>query len=245
MDKQKYDEQKQKQESKKEAARKKAAKKNTIKKLAITGVVIAAIVGIFALAGSGSSNTPNEPLNITDSDHIKGPDNAPVTLLEYGDFQCPACGSAFPFVKQLSQEYPDNLRIVYRHFPLNNIHPRANIAAQATEAAALQGEFWQMHDLLFNRQQAWVNASDVKATLADYAEEIGLDKDQFLDDLESQEVAQAVQNDRSSALSLNVNSTPTFFVNGDKVQLQSFADLEQAVQEAIQDAPENSTSTPE
>ena len=141
-------------------------------------------------------------------DHIRGPLDAPVTLVEYGDFECPHCGRAAPVVKELLEEFDDRLRLVFRHLPLPDVHPNAALAAEAAEAAHAQGAFWPMHDLLFSRQHALAYGDLVR-----YAAELGLDVAQFEDDLRSGRHAPRVAQDVNSAEEAGVAGTPTFFVN--------------------------------
>jgi protein-disulfide isomerase len=141
-------------------------------------------------------------------DHIRGPLEAPVTVIEYGDFECPYCGQAEPSVRELLTEFGD-VRYVWRHLPLNDVHPHAQLAAEASEAAAVQGAFWEMHDLLFEHQDA-LEADDLIA----YAERLGLDVDRFADDLRTRAGAMRVADDVDSADLSGVSGTPTFFVNG-------------------------------
>jgi protein-disulfide isomerase len=141
-------------------------------------------------------------------DHIRGVDDSPVTVVEYGDFQCPYCGRAEPVVRELLREIGD-LRYVWRHLPLNDVHPRAQLAAEAAEAASRQGAFWPMHDLLLDHQDA-LEPSDVLG----YADQLGLDMDRFTDDLESHRGAAQIAEDVESADLSGVAGTPTFFING-------------------------------
>jgi Na+/H+ antiporter NhaA len=141
-------------------------------------------------------------------DHIRGPMEAPVTVVEYGDFECPFCGQAEPVVRELLRDFTD-VRYVWRHLPLNDVHPHAQMAAEAAEAASAQGAFWEMHDLLFRHQDAF-EAED----LIGYAEELGLDVAQFADDLRTGSGAAQVADDVDSADLSGVTGTPTFFING-------------------------------
>jgi Na+/H+ antiporter NhaA len=141
-------------------------------------------------------------------DHIRGPLEAPVTMVEYGDFECPYCGQAEPVVRELLREFGD-VRYVWRHLPLSDVHPRAQLAAEAAEAAAEQGAFWEMHDVLLDHQDA-LGPSD----LAGYAEQLGLDVDRFIDDLRRHAYTARVAEDVDSADLSGVSGTPTFFVNG-------------------------------
>jgi Na+/H+ antiporter NhaA len=141
-------------------------------------------------------------------DHIRGPHDAPVTLVEYGDFECPYCGQAEPIVRELLSDFGD-VRYVWRHLPLSDVHPRAQIAAEAAEAAAEQGAFWEMHDLLLGHQDA-LRPRD----LAGYAEQLGLDTERFREDLREHAGAARVADDVDSADLSGVSGTPTFFING-------------------------------
>jgi len=141
-------------------------------------------------------------------DHIRGPIDAPVTVVEYGDFECPYCGQAEPVVRELLREFGD-VRYVWRHLPLNDVHVNAQLAAEAAEAADRQGSFWEMHDLLFVHQDALGPAD-----LMRYAEELGLDVDRFHDDLRGHTGATRVAEDVDSADLSSVSGTPTFFING-------------------------------
>ena len=143
-----------------------------------------------------------------ETDHIRGPIDAPVTVVEYGDFQCPYCGRAEPVVRELLQEFGD-VRYVWRHLPLNDVHPHAQLAAEAAEAAANQGAFWEMHDLLFEHQDA-LRPNDLIA----YAGQLGLDLDRFASDLREHTSAWRVAEDVDSADLSGVSGTPTFFING-------------------------------
>jgi len=142
-------------------------------------------------------------------DHVEGRDDAPVTLVEYGDFECPHCAAAYPVVEAARARLGDGLRFVYRHFPLAVVHPHAIRAAEAAEAAGAQGKFWEMHRLLFLNQNA---LDDVD--LLRYAAALGLDLVRFEDDLAAHALAQRVRRDYVSGASSGVEGTPTFFVNG-------------------------------
>jgi protein-disulfide isomerase len=144
-----------------------------------------------------------------DRDHIRGPVDAPVTLVEYGDYECPYCGLAHPIVKAVQARMGNRLRFVFRHFPLATVHPFAELAAEAAEAAGAQDRFWTMHDTLYENQQRL----DPPALLT-YAGAIGLDIERFSDDLESHIFLPKVQEDFMSGVRSGVNGTPCFFING-------------------------------
>ncbi len=142
-------------------------------------------------------------------DHIQGPADAPVTLVEYGDYQCPYCGAAHPIVQEVQVRMGDRLRFVFRNFPISTSHPRAEQAAEAAEAAAAQGRFWPMHDLIFENQKRLRDRD-----LRDYAEQVGLDLERFDAELAEHVHAARVHEDFMSGVRSGVNGTPTFFVNG-------------------------------
>ena len=144
-----------------------------------------------------------------DRDHIQGPADAAVTLVEYGDFECPYCGGAYPIIKEVQARMGDRLRFVFRNFPISTSHPHAEQAAEAAEAAAGQGRFWQMHDLLFENQRR-LRDQDLRA----YAEQAGLDLQQFDTELAEHVHAARVREDFMSGVRSGVNGTPTFFING-------------------------------
>jgi Na+/H+ antiporter NhaA len=142
-------------------------------------------------------------------DHIRGPTDAPITLVEYGDLECPFCGQAEGVIGDLLSSFGDEMRYVWRHLPLNDVHPRAQVAAEATEAAAAQDSFWEMHDMLLDHQDR-LSPRD----LAGYAEEIGLDTERFSEELRTRKYAARVSKDVASADESGVSGTPTFFING-------------------------------
>lgn len=142
-------------------------------------------------------------------DHIRGPDDAPVTLVEYGDFQCPYCGQAERVIRELLAAYGDDIRYVWRHLPLSDVHPSAQVAAEASEAAAAQGRFWEMYDTLIGHQDE-LGPRD----LARYASDLGLDVERFREELRGRDYASRVSEDVSSADESGVSGTPTFFING-------------------------------
>lgn len=152
------------------------------------------------------------------TDWIKGNPNAAVVIIEYSDLQCPACRAYQPLVKQMAEEYGDRIAVVYRHFPLKQIHLQATLAAQAAEAAGLQGKFWEMHDLLFEKQAEWSGNGRARTMMADYAKDLGLNVNQFKRDLFSKQVKALVNADYMSGLTAGVNATPTFYLNGDKIK---------------------------
>ncbi len=144
-------------------------------------------------------------------DHLEGNPDASIELVEYGDYQCPHCGRAYHVVKTLQEKLGSQLKFSFRNFPLAKIHPEATLAAIATEAAARQGKFWEMHDIIFENQEDLEQPA-----LIAYAEEIGLDISLFEKDLSDETLLQKVESDFESGIRSGVNATPTFFINGEK-----------------------------
>jgi protein-disulfide isomerase len=145
-----------------------------------------------------------------DRDHIRGPDKAPAVLLEYGDYQCPYCGAAHPIVKAVQEQMGNDLQFVFRHFPLMTVHPLAEPAAEAAEAAGAQGKFWQMHDMLYENQ----DQLDAPASFMEFAVAVGLDTERFADELVLHVHAGKVRDNLLSGVRSGVQGTPTFFING-------------------------------
>lgn len=187
----------------------------------IAALVIGVIGGLIWIGEQQDGNISQpSPLDsqVTELDHVKGAATAPLTLIEYGDFQCPTCATYAAVVKELSLAYPDDLRVVYRHFPLESIHPNAELAARTAEAAAGQNKFWEMHDLLFGKQSEWSKLSNPRDTFIGYAESLGLDTEQFKTDLDSKEVKGRVTADYKSGVAARVSGTPTFYLNGEALE---------------------------
>jgi len=221
-------------------------KKPYLPLMIIGAVLIAALVVTWILLRSPrpgtSANTPppssgSEPTGAEPS-HIRGNANAPVTLEEFGDFQCPTCGVYYLELKKIENEFGDNLRVVFRERPLIPPHEHALLAAQAAEAAGLQGRFWEMHDKLYDDQKAWSEAKDLVPVFVDYAKQIGLDTDRFMKDLNGEAVAARIFQDGKRAHALNVNATPTFFVNGKEAKDDQWkpAGLREMIKQALREA---------
>jgi protein-disulfide isomerase len=194
--------------------------------LIIIVVLAAAVGGAWILLRSsrnssipanGSASDPSEPRG-AEPPHVRGNSNAPVTVEEFADFQCPSCGYYYPELKKIEAEFGDNLRVIFRERPLVPPHEHALIAAQAAEAAGLQNHFWEMHDKLYENQKTWSEASDLVPLFVDYAKQIGLDTDRFLKDLNGEAVATRIFQDGKRVHALNVVSTPTFYVNGQEAK---------------------------
>lgn len=198
---------------------------------------------LFLIIGSlvwGASRKKDEPVVvkpgltiISPSDHVKGNKDSKVVLVEYADFQCPACGTYYPLVKQIALDFGNSIAVVSRNFPLRSNHKNAQMAAQAAEAAGKQEKYWEMHDFLFERQEKWSELADVKETFKQYAKELKLDEKKFEEDLVSAPVVQKVEADYQSGIQAEVNSTPTFYLNGKKVNPRSYQDFRTLIEDEL------------
>lgn len=155
----------------------------------------------------------NLKIAVNSKDHIQGNAAAQIELVEYGDYQCPHCGHAYPIIKAIQEKLGDNVKFIFRNFPLQEMHPNAVNAAVATEAASMQGKFWEMHDIIFENQHH-LGDNHIKA----YAEKIGLDVPKFENDFTEEALLQKVEEDFESGIRSGVNGTPCFFINGIKYQ---------------------------
>lgn len=147
--------------------------------------------------------------------------SSPVVLEEYGDYQCPPCGALYPVLEQIEHDYGDQLRVVFRHFPLTKTHKNALMAARAAEAARNQGKFWEMHDRLYRNQNAWKDLGDPRATLIGYARELALNVDRFTRDMDSTEVEQRIAADMQKGSAAGVSGTPTVFIEGHMLRYEA------------------------
>ncbi|HLL76787.1 MAG TPA: thioredoxin domain-containing protein [Pyrinomonadaceae bacterium] len=165
------------------------------------------------------------PVVVEPSAHVRGPANAPVTIEEFSDFQCPTCARMHPVVKQLLAKYPQQVRVVFRHYPLATIHAFAREAARAAEAAGMQGKFWEMADLLYEKQAEWSKAAPARPYFVQYAQQLGLDVTRFQQDIDGTAAAMRVVNDERRAASRRFQGTPTFVVNGRELKFEESNDL--------------------
>lgn len=216
----------------------------------IWGIGFAVIlIGAFGAMALASKNTKlpsptavakdDVEFVITDKDHVIGPETAKATLVEYADFQCPACKAYFPWVEKLSQEFPNDLRIVFRHFPLKQIHYQAQNASEVAQAASLQGKFWEMEKALYENQEEWANTTG-KEPFNKYAQAIGLDMEKFAADLKLSSTKEKVDADLEQGISIGINGTPTFYLNNKKISNpQRYEDFKALIEEAIKAAPAN------
>lgn len=187
--------------------------------LAILAVIILGLFGILFLT-KDKTNAPssNSSSGSQASEHKAGAGNKGVTLIEYGDFQCPACKSFYPVVKQVKETYGDDITVQFRHFPLTQIHPNAMASSRAAEAAGNQGKFFEMHDLLYENQDSWSQSSSPTSIFESFATQLNLNLDKFKADTASAQTLAVINADQKAGQALGVNSTPTFVINGKKVE---------------------------
>jgi len=186
--------------------------KQLYKSLIFLGIFVVTVAGIFWMGQNLSKNQESASVGAVVEEYA--PKNGKVTLVEFSDFQCPACKFFHPIVKQMLSEYGDKIEFTYKYFPLKSIHKNADLAARAGEAAKLQNKFFEMSDLLFTNQDAWAMSGNAEESFAAYAGSLGMDKAKFLADLNSDEVSAKVNADLQEGTKLGVRGTPTFYVNG-------------------------------
>ncbi len=196
--------------------------------------VLILIIGIYFGTKSdvAGASTVNVETLLGNKKHIIDAPESKITLVEFADFQCPACGAAHPYVKELLETYKGKITFIYRHFPLPQ-HKNARLAAKAAEAAGEQGKFWEMYDVLYEKQAEWSESENPLELFTRYATSINLTMAAFTQSIQSVKFDDAIQTDYADGIRVGVNSTPTFFLNGKKLTLKSFADLSQAVEEEL------------
>lgn len=204
-------------------------------------VCVLALVGVY-MATSKKNDTGGDGQQTTSklSNHVTGDNAKGVVLVEYGDYQCPACAAYFPIVKQVVEKYKADIQFQFRNFPLQQIHQNARAGSRAAEAADKQGKFWEMHDLLYENQKEWETSTAVTTIFEGYARQIGLDVNKYKTDFSSTEINDIINADYNEGVKLGVSSTPTFFLQGKKIEenpndLDGFNKL---IDEAIKTASE-------
>lgn len=209
-------------------------------------LIAGAMIGLFALANGGE-----EPKATGDKKSIIRPDShklgaGPVQLVEYGDYQCPACGNAHPIVKQILKDFDGKVTFYFRNFPLAQVHPNAMAAANAAESAAAQGKFWEMHDMLFQSQREWSELAGTTAInkFAEYAKSIGLDSAKVKQAATNKEFQARIDQDIADGNAQGVQSTPTFLVNGKPVRTSSYAALRDAIEAELKTASPAASASP-
>ncbi len=204
----------------------------TIFGIGIATIII--VVGGVIMLGSNSQPPKSDSKALERGDSYKiSSTSAKVTVVEFADFQCPACGAAHPIVKQILEQYQGKINFVYRHFPLPQ-HKNAELAAEAAEAAGEQGKFWQMHDLIFQNQKEWSESSQALDLFISYAKGLGLDEEKFKKALSENKFAEKIIRDKNDGSAVGVNSTPTFFINGQKFPgVLSLAEFRNKIEESL------------
>lgn len=220
------------------------------------------LIGVFILAGGKSDSVDTSfqgnPLEVQANDYVFGEGTEGVTLIEFGDFECPACSQFYTQIKQLEAEFGDEIQLVFRNFPLTSIHPNATAAHRAAVAAGNQGMFFEMHDLLYENQITWsrqtsgLDVGQAAQVFEGYAEELGLNIERFKTDVASEETFNRINTDIDSGTQINVTGTPTLFLNGERISTTpTYEDLRLLVaakidevnqtsdQEATEPAPAN------
>lgn len=211
----------------------------------LLAVVAIVIVAALAVVFSNSGDTDSQSTTSTDDgstsfsaevesgDWIKGNPDAEIVLVEFGDFQCPACANWVTVTEEVVKEFGDHIAFVFRHHPLKSIHPNAQLSGQAAQAAGQQDKFWEMHDKLYETQVEWSEESNPTEKFVAYAEELGLDTAQFEEDLTSKAVKRAVDDSYNSSRSQGISSTPTFVLNGEVIKPGSLEEFRTLIREQL------------
>jgi protein-disulfide isomerase len=186
-------------------------------------VALTIILGLFAgyLYVGKTKNSTDTKTNTTNSQvssHKVGAGNKKVTLTEYGDFQCPVCGQYYPLIEQIQQKYGEDITFEFKNFPLDSIHPNARAAHRAAESAGNQGKFFEMYDLLYSGQQSWSSSSSITTIFDGYAKQLGLDMTKYNADFSSKATNDVINADSDQGKKLGITGTPTFFLNGRKLE---------------------------
>ena len=196
----------------------------------MAGIIVATLLivvgGAIFMGGSQTPSTSSQKIDTTllikKTSHQTAP-SAKNQLVEFGDYQCPACGAYHPIVKKIIQTYGSKLTVVFRNYPLTQ-HKNARIAAEAAEAAGIQGKFWEMHDMIYENQDKWSESDKPLEIFSEYAKSLGIDVSVFQKDVDEKKYENIITGDQSDGNAAGVNSTPTFFLNGEKVDTNSIRD---------------------
>lgn len=201
--------------------------------LAILAVCIAIFVGLFLINKKDASAPNSEPP--TASNHTQGANQSGVVLLEYGDFQCPACGAYYPILQEVKTKYTDQISFQFRHFPIVSSHPNAMAAHRAAEAAARQDRFWDMHDMLYETQPSWEGSTNAATIFEGYAQQLGLDVQKYKQDLADSRTKDIIDADMAAGKEAGVAGTPSFFLDGKKIEStpRTIEDFSKLIDEAI------------
>ncbi len=201
--------------------------------LIIVAVVVILIGGLWFLNRTIKTAPADATVLVRDDSQRKGSENAEVTIVEFGDFQCPSCATVEPIIKQtLAQYSEDQVAFVFRNFPLSQ-HQFAILSAETAEIAGDQGKYWEMHDLLYERQNEWSLTANPRDLFIGYAKTLGLDTEKFTADLDAEKYNDKIDRDVADGVSLGINATPTIYVNGVKIMIQNDHTLSDAINEAL------------
>lgn len=207
--------------------------------IGIAGLVLIGGV-LLAIFANPQPKDPGAPLDtnslIRENNHMTGNKDAKVNIVEFADYQCPACAAAHPIMKRIVDEYKDNpnVNLVFKNFPLDSIHPNARIAAEAAEAAGEQGKYWEMNELLYTNQTQWSENPSPLDIFVGYAQQIGVENiEQFRDSVQIRKYNEIISADMSDGQSVGVNSTPTIFINGQKMENYQYELLKAKIEEQL------------
>lgn len=197
----------------------------------VIGIIMAVLIGGSVWYSNNVTVMYDEGVEVIS--HIKGNKDATVKLVEYSDFECPACANFSTVVEQVMVAYGDQLAFEYKHFPLMQIHPHAEAAARAAEAAGQQGKFFEYHDVLFKEQQSWSKVAVPGALFVKYAEDLGLDIEKFKNHQRSNILRDKVRSEFAEARELGLTGTPSFFLNGERMQFQTYPEFIEQIENAL------------
>ncbi len=199
--------------------------------VAVLGLIVWGLVAASQKADKESASLPKAD-QIVSGDWTRGNASSSVTLIEYSDFECPACAAFYPLVEEVNEKLGNKINFAYRHFPLTQ-HPNAIPAAKAAEAAGLQGKFWEMYTEIFMNQSEWAGTTTAHVVFNKYAVKIGLDIEKYNADYNLPEIKEKIDKSIMGGIKAGVNSTPSFFLNGKKITPQSYEQFEKLIDEAI------------
>ena len=196
-----------------------------------TALVVVAVLALYLFTGAAATEA-SKAAPVAATDITYGPDDAALTVIEYSDFQCPFCAEYAKWMTQLRAKYGDRVQFVFRNYPLAD-HEWATLAAKVAYAASLQGKFWEMHDLLYERQDEWASSSDPRKLFDSYAESLGLDMDQFHTDADAQSTLDFIKKQAAEGKAAGVSHTPWFVIGDESVLPRSLEQFEQAIEERL------------
>lgn len=211
--------------------------------MVLLGIVVLGLGALFVFAGDKNDVTDTSTGGTgTVSNHSIGANSKNIEIIEYADFQCPACSAYFPVTKAIQEKYKNDIKWTFRHFPLEQLHQNARSSSRAAEAAGLQGKFFEMHDKLFENTEYWASMADARSIFQGYAKDLNLDMAKFDADYASETVNSTINADKAEGTSKGVTGTPTFFINGQKMsgeEIESFEAFSARIDEAIKSSSGN------